>query len=122
PYNWSWNTVTFTNATHTLQTKAYDAAGNTSLSPTISVTVANGTPTPTPNTPPSITITSPVNGAILKANGNTNISVSASDGDGIASIVIAIDGKSMKTCTNTTSCSYAWSNKSISVGSHSISA
>ena len=44
PYSWSWDTTTATNASHTLQTKAYDAAGNVGTSSTISVTVSNGVP------------------------------------------------------------------------------
>lgn len=79
--------------------------------------------TPLPDsTLPTVTITSPANGAKLKANGNTNISVSASDAGGIATITISTDGALRKTCTNATSCSFSWSNRSISTGSHLISA
>src|SRR5947207_8926346 len=41
PYSWSWNTTTSTNGSHTLQSKAYDAANNIGASTTISVTVSN---------------------------------------------------------------------------------
>src|SRR5213075_1066094 len=34
PYSWSWNTTTFANSSHTLVTKAYDAAGNVGTSST----------------------------------------------------------------------------------------
>jgi beta-lactamase superfamily II metal-dependent hydrolase len=44
PYSWSWDTTTATNATHTLTTKAYDAALNVGTSATVSVTVSNGVP------------------------------------------------------------------------------
>ena len=43
PYNWSWDTTQTTNASHTLYTKAYDAAGNVGTSATVSVTVNNTT-------------------------------------------------------------------------------
>lgn len=39
----AWNTTTVANGTHTLQSKAYDAAGNVGTSATVSVTVANST-------------------------------------------------------------------------------
>src|SRR5207244_9060185 len=39
PYAWSWDTTTATNASHTLVSKAYDAAGNIGTSATITVTV-----------------------------------------------------------------------------------
>jgi hypothetical protein len=43
PYEWSWNTTGLANGTHTLVTKAYDAANNVGTSATVSVTVANST-------------------------------------------------------------------------------
>ena len=44
PYAWSWDTATATNGTHSLQSKAYDAANNVGSSTSISVTVSNGVP------------------------------------------------------------------------------
>ncbi|MGA9565315.1 MAG: choice-of-anchor D domain-containing protein [Candidatus Korobacteraceae bacterium] len=41
PLNYSWNTVTATNASHTIYSKASDVAGNVGTSPTITVTVNN---------------------------------------------------------------------------------
>src|SRR5438477_3062986 len=41
PFSTSWNTATATNASHTLTSKAYDAAGNVGTSSAISVTVNN---------------------------------------------------------------------------------
>ncbi len=47
PYSVSWNTTTATNGTHTLRAVARDAAGNTTTSAPVSVTVSNtGTPPP----------------------------------------------------------------------------
>ncbi|HXH41803.1 MAG TPA: Ig-like domain-containing protein, partial [Thermoanaerobaculia bacterium] len=43
PYSWSWNTTTASNASHSLSTKAYDAAGNVGTSATVTVTVNNAT-------------------------------------------------------------------------------
>jgi len=43
PYSWSWNTTASANGSHSLQSKAYDAAGNVGSSSTISVTVSNTT-------------------------------------------------------------------------------
>jgi Bacterial Ig domain len=42
PYEWSWNTTSVTNGTHTLVSKAFDAANNSGSSTAISVTVSNG--------------------------------------------------------------------------------
>ncbi|MCU1228455.1 MAG: Hydrolase [Acidobacteria bacterium] len=43
PYSYSWNTTTYANGTHTLVSKAYDAANNMGQSANVSVTVSNTT-------------------------------------------------------------------------------
>lgn len=48
PYSFSWNTTLDTNASHTLETKAYDAAGNVGNSTSVSVTVNNTVTPPLP--------------------------------------------------------------------------
>jgi hypothetical protein len=45
PYAWSWNTTTAVNGSHSLVSKAYDAAGNVGTSAAVSVTVSNTTTT-----------------------------------------------------------------------------
>ena len=42
PYSFSWNTAAVANGSHSLQTRAYDAAGNSGSSGTVGVTVSNG--------------------------------------------------------------------------------
>ena len=42
PYEWSWNTATASNGSHSLVSKAYDAANNAGTSSTVTVTVSNG--------------------------------------------------------------------------------
>jgi beta-lactamase superfamily II metal-dependent hydrolase len=44
PYSWSWSTTASANGSHSLTTKAYDAAGNSGTSPAVTVTVSNGAP------------------------------------------------------------------------------
>jgi Bacterial Ig domain len=41
PYTYAWNTTTVANGSHSLLSKAYDSAGNSGTSATVSVTVAN---------------------------------------------------------------------------------
>jgi beta-lactamase superfamily II metal-dependent hydrolase len=43
PYSWSWDTTATANGTHSLTSKAYDAAGNIGSSTAVSVTVSNAT-------------------------------------------------------------------------------
>ena len=44
PYSWSWNTTTAANGSHSLTSKAYDAALNVGTSAAVGVTVSNGVP------------------------------------------------------------------------------
>ncbi len=44
PYSWSWATTGTANGSHTLSSKAYDAAGNSGVSTNVGVTVSNGVP------------------------------------------------------------------------------
>jgi beta-lactamase superfamily II metal-dependent hydrolase len=44
PYSWSWDSTTATNGSHSLTSKAYDAALNVGVSTAVSVTVSNGVP------------------------------------------------------------------------------
>ena len=64
PYSVSWNTTTVTNGTHTLTAAARDAAGNTTTSSAVNVTVANAPQT-------TITVgTSPVAVAVTGVSGS----------------------------------------------------
>jgi chitodextrinase len=98
---------------------AYDASGNTSAqSPAITV----ATPAQPPS-PPSVAISSPVNGVTIKNNGAINIASSAaSSSSTIVSIAITADGSQLLTCANTTTCSASWVGKNISKGTHTIGA
>ncbi|MGA7616695.1 MAG: Ig-like domain-containing protein [Thermoanaerobaculia bacterium] len=44
--SWAWDTTKFANSSHTIASKAYDAAGNKGQSSNVTVTVANGAPQP----------------------------------------------------------------------------
>ncbi|MGH8574876.1 MAG: galactose oxidase-like domain-containing protein, partial [Gammaproteobacteria bacterium] len=56
PYSVTWNSTTATNGSHTLTGLARDAAGNTTTSASVSVTVSNAAPDPTP---PTVSLTAP---------------------------------------------------------------
>ena len=43
PWSWSWDSTSAANGSHSLTTRAYDAAGNVGTSAAVSVTVTNGT-------------------------------------------------------------------------------
>src|SRR5207248_2054264 len=60
PYAVPWNTTAAPNGAHTLRAVARDAAGNTTTSAPVSVTVLNGD-----LTAPTVSITAPTAGAVL---------------------------------------------------------
>jgi beta-lactamase superfamily II metal-dependent hydrolase len=70
PYSWSWNTTTATNASHSLTSKAYDAASNVGTSSVVSVTVNNTTPPP----PNGIDVS---NYRLTQANATLNFTIPA---------------------------------------------
>ncbi len=84
-YSTSWNTATVANGTYTVTVRARDAAGNATLSTPVTITVANGDVTA-----PSVTLTSPANGASV--SGPVSLSANASDNVGVVGVQFFVDG------------------------------
>src|SRR5205823_9045774 len=57
PYSSSSDTTAASNGTHSLTSKAFDAAGNSSTSAAVSVTVSNGSDVTPPSAPSGLTAT-----------------------------------------------------------------
>lgn len=81
-------TVNLALGTHTLTAVATDNLGATNVSSAITVTVAT-------NTPPSVAITSPANGASFVSPASVTIDASASDTDGTVTNVQFFDGATL---------------------------
>jgi subtilisin family serine protease len=111
PYTFSWNTATTSNGAHTLTATASDAAGNQS-STSISVTVNN---TALDTTPPTVTITSPANGATV--SGNVSIVVNVSDNVGVVRVELYVDGGLTATSTSLPFTT-RWNARRAAVGAH----
>lgn len=99
--------------------------------PTIGVTptttvapTSTPVPTPLPNdtTPPVVTIATPANGSTLPTKGSLSVKTTATDASGIATITIALDGTTAKTCTGATSCQYNIQVNKVTTGTHTITA
>ena len=115
PYTLSWNTTTATNAAHTLTAVARDAAGNSTTSAGISVTVASAT----------VSITAPLNSATL--TNLTKVTVKAASGIGLTSILVYSDNILIGTvsCSTTSPCSNTtntlnWHTNNLAAGPHSL--
>jgi len=114
PFTFSWDTTKSANGTHTLQAKAYDAAGNVAASAFVTVTVQNATPD---TTAPSVQITSPANGA--KVARTTKVYVKATDNVGVKRVELYIDGKLNSSSTSSAPV-FSWNVSKVAAGQHTL--
>ena len=110
-FSYPWDTKLVSNGTHTITAKAYDAAGNTTTSDPITVTVDNILPT--------VSITSPTDGAIV--SGTTLISANASDNTAVKEVKFLINGVIKKT-DKIVPYDYSWNTTNLTNGIYTITA
>jgi hypothetical protein len=114
PYTYDWSFTAADNGSHIWTARAYDDAGNSTLSISVTLTVSIDA------TPPTVTITSPTNGQVVKVAAVT-VSGTATDpgspASGVSDVEVRLNGGSWASATGTTS----W-NKALSLilGSNSI--
>lgn len=113
PYLYAWDTSSVTAGSYTLMTKAYDAAGNSGQSANIGVTVVKDT------TPPTVTLSNPVNNAIL--SGTATLAANASDNIGVSRVEFYSNG-TLVSATNVTPYSYSWNTTSVANGAYTLTA
>ncbi len=120
PYGFSWDSTKVADGTATLVARAYDAAGNSSNSTAVSITVANTViATVADTTLPTVTINNPANGS--KVAGVTTITASSTDNVGVRSLSLSVDGVVVAS-GNVSSTSYKWNTRKASGGTHTIGA
>ena len=119
PFQFSWDTSKVANGMASLVAVAYDAAGNSKTSTTVSVNVANNVVADT--TPPAVVIVNPGNGS--KVSGMVSVGVSGSDNAGSAALqqTLYIDGKLVASGTGA-SLSYNWNTRKAVSGIHTLQA
>jgi len=88
PYTLNWDTTTALNGPHAISARARDGAGNTAAAANVSVTVSNPD-----TTPPTVSMTSPVNGFV--ATGTVSVMASATDNQAMAGVQFLLDGNSL---------------------------
>jgi hypothetical protein len=115
PYSISYNTAALTNGSHTFAARGRDAAGNTTTSPGVTVTVSNGDAVP-----PTVTMTAPSAGATV--SGTITISASASDNVGVAGVQFLADGANVATEDTSSPYSISYDTTALGNGSHAFSA
>ena len=112
PYEYSWDTTVYADGSHSITAKAYDTIGQTATD-SITVTVDNVDELPT------VSITSPLNGATV--SGTVAVTANASDDNGVNKVEFSIDGV-LKSTDTTSPYEYSWDATVETDGSHSITA
>ena len=111
-----WDTRSFTNGSHTLTVKAYDAANNVGQA---SSTVSVNNVVVVDTTPPTVYITSPAAGATV--GGLTKVNISATDNVGVVQVCIYVDGVTAS-CGSGARSFYNWNTKKATPGAHVLTA
>ncbi|HTJ53412.1 MAG TPA: Ig-like domain-containing protein, partial [Cyclobacteriaceae bacterium] len=112
PYSYAWTGVTA--GSYSLTAKATDNATATTTSTAVSVTVSAA------NVAPTVSITSPTNGASFSAPASVTINANAADSDGTISKVEFYNGATLLGTDTSSPYSYVWS--SVAAGNYSITA
>src|SRR6185436_2512215 len=88
PYSVSWNTTTSANGNYTLTAIARDAAGNTTTSAGVAVTINNDTQAPT------VSLTAPAAGNVT---GTISVAATAADNVAVSGVQFLLDGANLGT-------------------------
>ena len=117
-WNYSWNTTTVANGSHTIYARAYDGTDYSSID---SVTVnVNNIPL---NHKPTVEIIFPNDGTEVKKTFTIHGTASDADGNGtIQKVEIKIGDGDWKVVNGTTSWSYTWDSTSVDNGNYTIQA
>ena len=101
PYSISWDTSTSSPGSHTLSAVARDAAGNTTPSAAVTVTVVAAD-----TTPPTVSLTAPSDGTTV--SGTITLSANATDDVAVAGVQFLFDGANLGTEDTTAPYSLSW--------------
>ena len=114
PYSVSWNTTPVADGSHTLRAVGRDAAGNSTISPSVTVTVAND------RIPPTVGITVPSGGATVW--GTIAVSATASDNVDVTGVRFLVDGANLGAEDITPPYSVSWNTATAADGDHTLTA
>jgi hypothetical protein len=112
PYSVPWGTTAAANGTHTLTAVARDAAGNTTTSATVTVTVDNSSP--------AVSVSAPANNATV--SGSLVVTADAADNVGVVGVQFKLDGANLGAEDTTTPYSVNWATTGVANGSHTLTA
>ena len=114
PYSVNWNTTTASNGPHALRAVARDAAGHSTTSAAVGVTVSND------SSPPTVAVSAPAPGA--NVSGTIPVSANASDNVGVVGVQFTLDGANLGTEDTSAPYSVSWNTTTASNGPHALRA
>jgi len=112
PYTFSWANVSA--GSYSVTATAYDAAGQSAQSASVDITVSDA------NQAPTVSLTSPANGATFTAPASITMTANASDPENQVTRVDFYNGTTLLGSDTTTPYSFTWSN--VAAGTYSLSA
>ena len=115
PYAITWSTTTTSNGPHTLAAVARDAAGNTTTSISVGVTVSNSD-----LVPPVVSMSAPSGGATV--TGLVAVSANASDNVGVIALQFQLDGANLGNVLLVPPYTMTWDTTTVTNGSHDLTA
>jgi len=116
PFTTTWDASSAASGYYVVEAKAFDTSDNESMTDSVEVIVEEVVVV-ADNLPPSVTISSPANGAIL--GNRTTVTASASDENGVFAMKVYVDGKLMATKASG-SLKWRWNTRKVSKGEHTI--
>jgi hypothetical protein len=117
-YGISLDTTTLVNgSTHVISAITRDAAGNTTTSSNVTVTVSNSVQD---TTFPTVSMTAPTNG--LTVSGTINVTANASDNIAVQSVQFRLDGANLGSPDTISAYGVSWDTTTASNGSHTLTA
>jgi RHS repeat-associated protein len=112
---WEFNWPNAPLGTHSVTTKATDNDGAATTSPPVTITVNAAA-----NVPPTVSLTSPANGATFTAPASITLAATANDSDGTVAKVEFFNGASKLGEDTTAPYSFSWTN--VAAGSYTLTA
>ena len=115
PYSVLWNTVGGSAGSHSITALARDAAGNTTTSAVVTVTVNNAD-----TQAPTVSLTAPASGATV--SGTTTVTADGADNVGVVGVQFRLDGNALGAEDLTAPYSVSWSTTAATNGTHQLTA
>ena len=118
PWQFGWNSASVANGSVSVTATAYDAAGNSAVSPVVTLNVSNAPVAPTDTTPPSVAIASPTGGSV---SGSVKVTVNASDNVGVTRVDFVVNNAVLAS-SNVAPYAFTWNTSAYANGAATLAA